>query len=69
MKRANGMSRGVTKNHGLDIVEGSAPSETEKETADRAGAGNIKAPAPRAGAGNIEAPASTARDREERNQF
>jgi hypothetical protein len=30
----------------LDIVEGSAPSTTERETAGRAGAGNVEAPAP-----------------------
>jgi hypothetical protein len=30
----------------LAIVEGSAPSKTEKETAGRAGAGNVGAPAP-----------------------
>jgi hypothetical protein len=30
----------------LGIVEGSAPSKTEKETAGRAGAGNVEAPAP-----------------------
>jgi hypothetical protein len=29
----------------LDIVEGSTPSETEKETAHRAGTGNVEAPA------------------------
>jgi hypothetical protein len=31
----------------LDIVEGSAPSKTEKETASRAGAGNVEAPTPK----------------------
>jgi hypothetical protein len=36
----------VTKNDGPDIVKGLTPSETEKETADRAGAGNVEAPAP-----------------------
>jgi hypothetical protein len=30
----------------LDIVEGSAPSKTEKEMAGRAGAANVEAPAP-----------------------
>jgi hypothetical protein len=29
-----------------DIVKGSTPSETEKETVDIAGAGNVEAPAP-----------------------
>jgi hypothetical protein len=29
----------------LDIVEGSAPSKLERETAGRAGAGNVEAPA------------------------
>jgi hypothetical protein len=31
---------------GFDIVKGSAPSTTEKETAGRAGDGNVEAPAP-----------------------
>jgi hypothetical protein len=35
----------VAKNQGLDLVEGATSSETEKETADTAGAGNVKAPA------------------------
>jgi hypothetical protein len=35
----------VRKNDRLDIVDGSTPSETEKEAAHRAGAGNVKAPA------------------------
>jgi hypothetical protein len=30
----------------LDIVEGLAPSKTEKETAGRVGAGNVEAPTP-----------------------
>jgi hypothetical protein len=34
------------KNDGLDIVEGSTPSETEKETAHRGEAGNIRVEAP-----------------------
>jgi hypothetical protein len=41
--------QGVTKNDEPDIVEGTAPSETEKETAHRAGAGNVEAPATRDG--------------------
>jgi hypothetical protein len=46
----------VTKYDGWNIVERSTPSETEKETADRAGAGNV------------EASTSAARERErERN--
>jgi hypothetical protein len=30
----------------LDLVKGSTPSKTEKETAERAGAGNVEQPAP-----------------------
>jgi hypothetical protein len=41
-------SQGVTKNDGLDLVEVSASSETEKETADTTGVGNLEAPAPTA---------------------
>jgi hypothetical protein len=33
---------------GLDLVEGSSPSETEKETADAVGAGNVEGPGPTA---------------------
>jgi hypothetical protein len=36
----------VTKDNGPDIVKGSTPSETEKETASRAGAGIVEAPPP-----------------------
>jgi hypothetical protein len=32
----------------LDLVEGSTPSETEEETVDTAGAGNVETPAPTA---------------------
>jgi hypothetical protein len=32
----------------MGLVEGSTPSETEKETADTAGARNVEAPAPTA---------------------
>jgi hypothetical protein len=39
----------VTKSQGLDIVEGSAPSEMEKEIVHGAGAGNVEAPATRDG--------------------
>jgi hypothetical protein len=35
----------VTKDQGLDIVEGSAHSETEKEVTHGVGAGNVGAPA------------------------
>jgi hypothetical protein len=35
----------VAESEGLDIVEGSAPSETEKETAHGVRAGNVGAPA------------------------
>jgi hypothetical protein len=38
--------RRVVENQGLDLVEGSTPSKTEKETAGRAGAGKVEAPAP-----------------------
>jgi hypothetical protein len=38
----------VMKNKEMDLVEGSTPSEMEKETADAAGAGNVEAPAPTA---------------------
>jgi hypothetical protein len=41
----------------LDIVEGSTPSKTEKETEGRAGAGNV------------EAPASTTREREREREL
>jgi hypothetical protein len=37
----------VTKDQGLDIVEGSAPSETERETAHGVGARNVGALATR----------------------
>jgi hypothetical protein len=36
----------VAKNQKLDLVEGSYPSETEKETAATAGVVNVEAPAP-----------------------
>jgi hypothetical protein len=46
--RKNGRNfQWVTKNQGLDIVEGSAPFETEKEIADGVGAGNVGALATR----------------------
>jgi hypothetical protein len=38
----------VAKNHELDLLEGSTPSETEKGTTGRAGAGNVVALAPNA---------------------
>lgn len=51
--------RHLTKNQGLDIVEGSAPTETEKEMAHRAEASNVEAPATQ------DSPASTiGRERE-----
>jgi hypothetical protein len=34
----------VTNNEGSDVVGDSTPSETEKETADKAGTGNVQAP-------------------------
>jgi hypothetical protein len=38
-------SQRVTKNDGLELVEGSTPSEAEKETADTGGTGNVGEPA------------------------
>jgi hypothetical protein len=34
------------EDEGLNLVERSTPSKTEKEIADTAGAGNVEAPAP-----------------------
>jgi hypothetical protein len=38
--------RRVAKNQGLDLLEGSTPSITEKNTAHRAESGNVETPAP-----------------------